>query len=287
MLGDLFLYHDRLSAFESGRVGSNSCLVLVGGLTDGFLTIPYSEPLSTWTASVGWSLVQMIMKSSYNGFGTSRLEDDSIDIEKLVEHLRVERGKQRIYLLGHSTGCQDILYSIKCQRFKEHNTAINGIILQGGVSDRDYLSICFPERYEALTNWARTVKSDGENFDTLFPTLIDNVAFTARRIFSLYDPNGEEDYFSRDLTVTRRKEKLDCLDIATFVVFSGEDEYVPGTNSQVYEQILLSYRSAVPEAQIFKTLVIREADHGISNLHHQQVFFSELEHFLKSGCPGA
>lgn len=45
------------------------------------------------------------LTSSFNGFGFARLADDVADISALVKYLR-SIGRQKIVLMGHSTGCQ-------------------------------------------------------------------------------------------------------------------------------------------------------------------------------------
>lgn len=288
MLGDLFLYHEKLAAFEGGKVGSERCIVLIGGLTDGLLTIPYSEPLGCWAASRGWCVVHPLLASSYHGYGTSSIDEDASAIRSLVENLRGRRGKRRIFLLGHSTGCQDILRYMERFGDPSGGCLVDGIILQGGVSDRDYLFAHDPEGYQKIVNWAAAMTSERETSKVLYPTLVDGVALTARRAHALYSPHGDEDYFSEDLTAIERRKKFRRLHESVCVVFSGEDEYVPGNRLAVYARILEAYEATVAsDHHIFRKLIIEGADHGISAPHHQDIFFATLGGFLRDVCPEA
>ena len=54
MDGKLFLYDEesRLAAFESGIVGSKTCIVFIAGMTEGFLSLPFLPSLSTASGNV-------------------------------------------------------------------------------------------------------------------------------------------------------------------------------------------------------------------------------------------
>lgn len=52
---------------------------------------------------------QPLLSSAYAGFGTKSLTHDAEDVLTFLSHLRGEYGVRRFVLVGHSTGCQDIL----------------------------------------------------------------------------------------------------------------------------------------------------------------------------------
>lgn len=95
-------------AYELGDPVSPNAIVFIGGLKDGPHTTPY-----IWTVAkrlqeaghLGYSVFEIRMRSSFTGFGTGSLKRDVEDISSLVTYLR-GRGKQKIILFGHSTGCQ-------------------------------------------------------------------------------------------------------------------------------------------------------------------------------------
>lgn len=103
--GELFTFEkeSNLVAFESGLV-TDKTVVFIGGLGDGLNAVPYLEPLEESLTSFGWSLTQVQLSSSFNGYGTSNLQTDCQQLDALVDHLTTERGKKQIVFLGHSTG---------------------------------------------------------------------------------------------------------------------------------------------------------------------------------------
>ena len=92
MEGRLFIYNAerRLPAFISETSGSRSVrkvVVFIGGLTDGFLATPYLTHLQSRIATAGWSLVQVLLSSSYAGYGHSSLRQDVEELDSLLHHL--------------------------------------------------------------------------------------------------------------------------------------------------------------------------------------------------------
>ena len=77
--GALFQYARNLVAFESAAPSSNKC-ILVGGLSDGLIPTPYTKALEAECHSLGWSLVQPILSSSYLGFGNGDLDRDTEEL---------------------------------------------------------------------------------------------------------------------------------------------------------------------------------------------------------------
>jgi hypothetical protein len=51
----------------------------------------------------------VLLSSSYAGWGTASLAGDAAELRTLLAHLTGVRGARRVVLMGHSTGCQDIV----------------------------------------------------------------------------------------------------------------------------------------------------------------------------------
>ena len=121
-------------------------VVFVGGLGDGLLAVPYIKPLADRLQQEGWSLVQALTSSSYDRWKTGSIQRDAAEISALVDYLRSDRyfnglgegkkyrqqGRMRVVLLGHSTGCQDIVEYCR-QPEDEERGIIDGAILQAPV----------------------------------------------------------------------------------------------------------------------------------------------------------
>jgi len=96
-------------AYELSPASGSNALVFIGGLGDGPHTVSYirtiASKLESTAADLGYSVFEIRMTSSFNGYGHSRLSDDVKDVSALVSYLR-GLGKEKIVLMGHSTGCQ-------------------------------------------------------------------------------------------------------------------------------------------------------------------------------------
>lgn len=119
--GDLFQYdtEERLNAFETSP-SSEKTVVFIGGLGDGFNAVPFLEPLYKSIAALGWSLTQVQLSSSVDGFGTSNLQTDCRQLDTLVEYLKSKRQKKQIVFIGHSTGTLYKLQQSIVARFFDH-----------------------------------------------------------------------------------------------------------------------------------------------------------------------
>jgi len=112
MQGVLFRYGPaapQIAFRSSTTTGSSTArhhLILVAGLTDGLLALPYAPRLAAAAEAAGYSLVQAQLSSSYAGWGVGSLDSDADELLLLSQHLRAELGSQGLVVIGHSTGCQ-------------------------------------------------------------------------------------------------------------------------------------------------------------------------------------
>jgi pimeloyl-ACP methyl ester carboxylesterase len=91
-----------------GRTNARNAVIFIAGLQDGPHTTPYIQAVSKLleqAESVNYSVFEIRLRSSFIGYGTTSLADDVADISALVKYLR-SIGREKIVLLGHSTGCQ-------------------------------------------------------------------------------------------------------------------------------------------------------------------------------------
>ncbi|KAG2727398.1 hypothetical protein I3760_01G155900 [Carya illinoinensis] len=148
-------------AFKTGD--HKQQVIFIGGLTDGFLATEYLEPLAIALENEKWALVQPLLSSSYSGFGTSSLQQDAKELDQLISHLINKEDSEGVVLLGHSTGCQDIVHYMRtnaaCSR------AVRAAILQAPVSDREYRAT-LPET-AAMIDLASTMISEGRGSELM------------------------------------------------------------------------------------------------------------------------
>jgi len=113
MQGELTIYNKekRLVLFETNSNLQNK-FIFVGGLTDGFLALPYLNYLQETVFKFNYSLVQPLLSSSYLGYGNVNLDNDVKELDDLISFLVNKKLKNKkislynIILMGHSTGAQ-------------------------------------------------------------------------------------------------------------------------------------------------------------------------------------
>ncbi|XP_004508370.1 UPF0613 protein PB24D3.06c isoform X1 [Cicer arietinum] len=209
-------------AFKSGDFKRQ--VIFIGGLTDGFLATAYLEPLAIALDRENWSLVQFLMSSSYSGYGTSSLQQDAKDLDQLINHLINKEDSEGVALLGHSTGCQDIVHYMRtnfaCSR------AVRAAILQAPVSDREYQST-LPQT-AAMIDLAAKMISEGQGSELMPREADPSAPISAYRYHSLCAYNGDDDLFSSDLSDDQLRMRLGHMSSTHCqVIFSMADEYVP------------------------------------------------------------
>ncbi|KFH41779.1 hypothetical protein ACRE_075000 [Hapsidospora chrysogenum ATCC 11550] len=222
-------------AYELGNTSAKNAVVFIGGLTDGPHTTPYIRTVAKHlenSSSLDYSVFEIRMRSSFIGFGTSSLANDVEDISALVKYLR-GRGKERIVLFGHSTGCQDCMEYTNYA--KHHAEPVDGFILQAPVSDREGLDAPESEQRESLAV-AEQMIAEGKS-DWCVPK--DKVPksfeapMSAYRLWSLMAKDGDDDYFSADLEDEKVRRHWGRFEKPVLVLHSGEEEFVPKSIDQV------------------------------------------------------
>lgn len=226
----------RLVAFEHVQTGAapSNTIIFIGGLSDGLLTVPYTIPLVEALPN-SYSLVEIVLSSSYSGWGTLSINHDIREIAQCVAYFRNLRPQGKIVLLGHSTGCQDVLHYLIADG---ERPKIEGGILQSPVSDRQALTLLLSKAdYQSSVKLAQEYIDDHRGGDAL-PARITGGFFlcpvSANRWMSLASPGpdhiGEDDYFSSDFDDERIKRtfgKAGVTGTRLSLLYGGSDRYVP------------------------------------------------------------
>jgi pimeloyl-ACP methyl ester carboxylesterase len=206
-------YTPKLIAFEHtptnhAHTASTHTLLWIGGLGDGLLTVPYPAAIAA-SLPATWTLAEVLLSSSYRGWGTSSLGRDVAQLRECVAYFRALRPHGRVVLMGHSTGCQDIMEYLTGAGHAAR-PGVDGALLQGGVSDReawDFLLETDEEKdacrrvYELATDMVKHGK-DKEIVPREGNILQKELGapMSAYRTVSLLAPGGDDDYFSTDLS---------------------------------------------------------------------------------------
>lgn len=289
-------------AFESPTAGKETSLspnkcVLIGGLSDGLLPVPYTEGLHQVCQETGWSLVQPILSASYTGFGHGSIDADVDEMVELVHYLLVHRQAERICFIGHSTGCQDICHFLRTKYEnplwlsptsshgggdKDITTApfphdvIVGAVLQAPVSDREQPAALDPQTYKSNLQLAADMCETGKG-DECMPRSAFWAPITAQRFVDLQSVGGRDDYFSSDYTDAQLEDRLKCAGkwpaLHMLVAFSGSDEYiVPNLDTKHHTQRLTAALNA-ERPDVAKALHLTQGNHNLSQ--------GEVESFLE------
>jgi hypothetical protein len=221
-------------------------LIFVGGLTDGFCTVPYVSELVAALEDTDWSVFSTLLSSSYNGFGVGSLDRDVEEIGQCVRFIRGLKADRipgapskngKIVVMGHSTGSQDVLHYIHASNPLPkteidlglqymHRPELDGAIMQAPVSDREAVlailkSAKDPQArvaYDQLVSSARKEPWTVDQFESILPMnmtaklgLPGDAPLSARRFLSLASPDSPEkpsqdDLFSSDLSDQRHQE---------------------------------------------------------------------------------
>lgn len=268
----MFVYHPerRLTAFMSGD--SDRHVIYVGGLTDTYNGANYLPPLQKSLSAIGFSLVQIFTSSSHTGFGTGSLRRDCEEIDALIVVLQRDFKSKQIVLIGYSTGCQDsILYA----KIGKYGSSISAMILQGPVSDREYM--------QTLPKWSEYLQQaqqfiDENKSDELMPTQCPLSPISAYRYHSFVARGADDDMFSSDLADEELSINFSHLKAPVLLCSSLADEYVPKhVDLHALTARLASLISKYCTCQVAE---LEYADHAISDPESVGQFVDQVTSFL-------
>ncbi|KAG0367688.1 hypothetical protein BC939DRAFT_477712 [Gamsiella multidivaricata] len=259
--------------FESGPEHSSGSVVFIAGLLDGYNALPYLPLLSkTVEDQLGFSLIQVMLSSSHKGYGISSLQEDVRELDVLFTFLREERAKTALFIIGHSTGCQD---AISYASYGQHRGAIQGVVLQGPVSDREFMASSM-DMYGKYLRLAQRMINDGKGQE-LMVREVDVAPVTAYRFNSLASVGGDDDMFSSDIPFERMQALFGQVKVPVIWVHSGKDEYVPDNVNK--EQLVSKLTAACPTSA--GAIVLPDADHAISDQFSQVKFCEVVVQFVR------
>jgi pimeloyl-ACP methyl ester carboxylesterase len=245
-------------------------------------TVPY---VPTLAASLPhWHVCHVQLSSAGRGWGMASLDDDCAEIELAVKWAKgffkqdgEAGGEVNVVLIGHSTGCQDVLHYLHSA--PEGREPIQGAILQAPVSDRDSLLdkvASDPEKkaiYDHCVKFAESLDEDEQN-DMIIPLPwseeiigFNRTPVSVARFLSLASPDSPgkprgDDLFSYDATAQRLDETFGKIGMSAAFAISkegdartkpsllvgmmGADEYVP--KSVDIDVLLLRWKKAIEKS---------------------------------------
>lgn len=243
-------------SLTSTKCVCSNALILIHGMTDGFMSLNYTEYLSRELLKIDYSLVQVNLSSSFYQFGVASLQSDCRELTQLVKYIKNEYNFKNIVFLGHSTGTQDSLFFAK---HSEMSKLIDGFILQSAVSDRDIISTM--ENTPCMLEEARQLKAAGK-VDSVLSERFDGAVITAGRYLSLAERLGDDDMFSIDLTKEEMEQIIPKVQVPISLCYSAEDEYVFDREGQ--RQMAMRLDDILKQSSQKVDMVYFSGDHGLS-----------------------
>ncbi|KAK4190044.1 hypothetical protein QBC35DRAFT_491156 [Podospora australis] len=289
--------------FSSPSPSHKNALIFIGGLGDGPHGVPYVRSLASFLASLNFSVFEIRLTSSFSGWGYSSLRQDAAEIQALVSYLRKGLGKEKVVLMGHSTGCQDCLEYVlnsgahpSPSEGQDKGLKVDGIILQGPVSDREAIKMSVdPTEREVSLKHAEEMKNKEEVMPgDKMPEGWRGTPVTAYRWGSLAGVGGDDDFFSSDLpdsTLAKIWGGLGTKRTPTLILPSEKDEWV--SDSLDVEAMIETwedfYSQAVTDGQKgstawFESGLIPGANHRVENNPEGEKFLCKrVKEFIESG----
>lgn len=283
----VFSLHENCELFikYSKDTSHNSPILLfIAGMGDHLLSSPFIKQLfNQW----GQTDIAQLRLSSNPYYGYYTLKDDAKDIELAVQQLI--KMKRKIILMGHSTGCQSIMYFLDKYIYKNESTSQSKLnqslikefilkcILLGPVSDRQGLkripmdvtlqnkSQCDIPGHNTSQNNASNTPKEGSFQDALDGTLLvaqrnpkarfllGRSVICSTRYLDLYSKNGLDDIFSTDLSISDHFSRMNKLGLPLTLIHMRDDEYNKPENNE--------YLKIVPNAKVR----VIEGDHMLSH----------------------
>lgn len=258
---------DAVHVQSSSLYCSKKC-ILLGGLSDGLLPVPYTQELEDICKQHDWSLVQPILSSSYTGFGHGSLQRDCDELQELMAYLMDYRNGKEFALIGHSTGCQDAVYFLK-HALQNLRSAMRMVALQAPVSDREVAMQ--QEEHHLKLSHAQTLVNDGKGQEML-PRSYFWAPITAQRFVDLNAKGGTDDFFSSDFTDEELAQRLQHVgmhnNLRMLVAFSGSDEYVPSlvdTEALTERLVKAMNTKCSPDKPVAESLYLQTGNHNLSD----------------------
>ncbi|KAL0943606.1 uncharacterized protein CTRU02_201493 [Colletotrichum truncatum] len=270
-----------LVAYERGHSSAKNALVFIGGLTEGPHTNAAIGVIADKLEGSGFGVWELRMRSSFTGFGFSKLSNDVEDISALVDYLR-KLHKEKIVLFGTSTGCQDCLEYTNRDRYK--SVPVDGYVLLNPVSDRQAAGLLMSQDdYEKSIKHAQGMISESKQNEAMPMSLIPFIftsPITAYRWNSLGAKGGDDDYFSSDLDDATIRTKFGGVDKPILLLPGENDELVlPSVDKK---ELLRRWAQACPEGTLSELSGhVPGADHTLSQPEAREWVAKTVGQFLK------
>ena len=223
-----------------------SLLIFVHGMGSNLYKSRFKKAWMRLGPTDGWDVLSFNNRGCEGGVASENFRDCLADIDAALAFAKAE-GYRNIVLLGHSTGCQKIVYHYH----RRKPSQVKGLILAALGDDH---AIARRDLGADFARWLRRAKelvAKGEG-DTRMPAKC--LGFTAKRFLSAVDPaQTEAGLFHLDgpLRIFRN------LTLPLLAVFPEEEQY-----ACIPVEVAAARLARVTGSKQFKSIIIPKADHS-------------------------
>jgi len=189
------------------------------------------------------------------GMAHEKFTDCQDDIDGSISYAK-KQGAKKIILIGHSTGCQKIIY------YLAHNqrAKIAGVILLAPMSD--YAGIDKEKNeYHLALKAALSLKKEGQENNLLASSLWPHY-ISAQRFLSLYTPNSQEEIFSY---ASKKRPILMKVNQPILVILAEADEYADRPMLEIKNW----FDSVLNKKKKNESIIIKKASHSFKGMDRE------------------
>lgn len=199
------------------------------------------------------------------GTNLEKFEDCILDIDASVSFMK-NRGFKKVFLLGHSTGCQKSVYYMA----KKNDGRVAGIILLAPADDYNIAKRDYGSKVKKLLQLSKKIIASGKG-NELMPKYSKGIPYSAQRLNSILDlKRPEARIFNYDLDL----EFVKKIRMPVLAVFGLKEEYAIIKPKKMLEKI----KSAA--CAPCETLLVKGANHSFKG--KEKFVSKEIVNWIKN-----
>ena len=262
-----------LDGLAVGKSTSSTVFIFIHGFSSSlFAGIPLAKTMSDQGSQVilfnnrGHDFIaklKKVDKSAKKGYKTQLIgssheifTDCVFDIEGAMKFV-YDRGVSNIFLVGHSTGCQKVVYATT--RLPQYASIVKGIILLAPVSDHaGELAHEGAQKVKNALEYAKNMVQKGRSHD-IMPAEVWHKLVDAQRFLSLNDPESLEEIFSYSQP-KKEAATLGSLKVPVLAILGDDDEHLDRPASMIADWLRKELGS------LATVRIISGGNHNFTNL---------------------
>ncbi len=221
-------------------------LAFVHGMGSNFYRSALKKAFLEAAPALGMGILSFNNRGAERGTENEKFRVCLADLDAAAEFAR-RRGHRKLIFVGHSTGCQKIVY----WQAQRRHSAVAGLVLLAPADDYAATQRDLGKRFEQKVAWARKKVAQGKG-DAQVAGLYER--FTAARFLSVADPKRAEANVFRYAGPLTQFRRVKCPVLA---VFGEEEEFAAIPPAE-----MLAILRKKTKSREFDDWLIPGADHG-------------------------